>query len=117
MFDSSILLMFAVLAAGAFLLAFLTRKLGIFSSIDKYDVRLTAKIIDLKPYEKFGGLGLYYPLLEYTFEGRTYREYSAIPDSPREVNAYLEIGAETRVFVNSEKPEEVSVKYIKGMGG
>lgn len=81
----------------------------------KYDVQSTGKILDKKPYEK--GIGVYYVLLEYTYEGQTYREYTRTAANPGPWNNYLELGSVIRIFINSQDPTDVYCsKYINGMG-
>lgn len=108
---------FAILVPAVFLLRFLTQKLNIFSAIDKYDVSSRGIVIDSKQYEGLIGRLSYYPLVEYTYNGKTYREYSTIPDVPLPKNKYFEVGAEIRIYINSKNPSEFSAKYIRGMGG
>lgn len=82
---------------------------------NKYDYQSTGKVLGRKPYEKNNRV--YYVLLEYSYEGQLYREYTRYAINPEPCNNYLEPGSEIRIFINSKDPTDVYCgKYINGMG-
>lgn len=104
-------IIFAVIAVPVILFA----KKKLEGGINKYDVRSTGKIVDKKPYEK--NRTVFYVLLEYEYEGKQYREYTRNAAGPGPWNNYLEIGSESRIYINSSDPTDVYCgKHIHGMG-
>lgn len=100
MIDKSFLIFLAIAIPVIVLAYFLLN-----SQYSKFDVRSRGVIKELKPYKNMHNY--YNVLLEYTYEGIVYREYSVYPTYPKVSNKQLEIGAEVTIYINSKDPTSV----------